>query len=754
LVTGLISVRLSTAEQADVRTSEDSEQSPASTPPASSSDSSAEDRMNVSGVVLDEEGQRIAGASVTLRVAPHAFGSLMLNETYQEVLANTQSDEQGRFRFDNVLIPEPFRRHRPSPNRFPYDVIVDTKTHGLGWALFREKQMHGLEVRLQPRSQLSGTIVNAAGEPLPDALVSVNAISKASATYDPFAATHDSVNFLMSRKPPETRTNADGQFVFEQVPLDSLVAISVRHNDYASMYALVAVGPGAEPKTYGKGPHQITAIGSPARLTLQPGLKLDVRVVRDGRPVSGPAKLHGMSAYIEPIEVKPGRYRTAVRDAGQYYLYVADAEREMTVSVPLTLEAKHLESPLTQTMTIPPTRALTGRVVVKETGQPLAGLRVQWSQSDAERQQSYMAAVTTDAQGQFTIQVVPGTGKLSLSGESSQALVLDPANLRTNSPPPGYYHDVDVPTEGSVQPVMLEVSQGLQIVGKLQDAAGKPLADQRVSIIPLGWSIEDRRETMTDREGRYMFAGLSPQQTYSLSAHSSEFVARAVVQEDTSASLVDSTRKQVDLTARPSVTLVGRVLEDQQPVAGVEVELTVGHPVGDDGMSYQQVATARTDAQGNYRLAGLWPGDVYQVSTNLTHRFDPRWRYGSPYHVTLPSDGQDEFELDDMHLVRYEQTLAGQVVDPDGQPVSGATVLARMVDGQIVYRVGELPPPWTETDADGRFELQSLPNQVLKLMAHIRTSDQGGPVRFPAEVKTQLNQRDVRILLDPSLLEE
>lgn len=757
LVTGLISVRLSSAEQVNLPVSVDAKPSPASTaPPALNSNSFAGERMNVSGVVLDEVGQRVAGASVRLRVAPHAFGSLMLNETYLEVLASTQSDEQGRFRFENVLIPEPFRGHRPYSNRrFPYEVIVDTKTHGLSWASFRETQVQGLEVGLQPRSPLSGTVVNAAGEPVPDALVSVNAISKASVLdYDPFVATPAGINFTMSQMPPQTKTDAEGQFVFEQMPLDSLVAISVRHNDYSYLGALVAVGPRAEPKTYRQGPHQITAIESPARLTIQPGLKLDVRVVRDGRPVSGPANLNGKSVFIEPIEVEPGRYRTAVREAGLYFFYVADSEREMTVTVPLTLRAKHLESPLTQTITIPPTRALSGRVIVKETGQPVPDVRVRWSQSDTEPQQSRTAAVTTDAQGRFTIQVVPGAGKLSLSGESTQALVLDPAKVRTNVPPPGYYHDVDVPTEGMVQPITIEVSQGLQIVGKVQDAAAKPLADQRVSIMSLGAATEERRETKTDREGRYAFAGLTPHQTYSLSSLSSDFVAREVVQEDKSASLVDSARKEVDLTARPGVTLVGRVLEDQQPVEGVVIDLLVGHPVGDDGMAYEQVASARTDAQGLYRLAALLPGDVYQVTTNLTHQFDPRWRYGSSYRVTLPSDARDEYKLDDMHLLRYEQTLAGQVIDPEGKPVAGAMVSARMADGDFVRRVGDLPPPWAKTDADGRFELQSLPNQVLKLMAHIQTSDQGGPIRFPAEVKTQLNQRDVRILLDPSLLEE
>jgi hypothetical protein len=99
--------------------------------------------------------------------------------------------------------------------------------------------------------------------------------------------------------------------------------------------------------------------------------------------------------------------------------------------------------------------------------------------------------------------------------------------------------------------------------------------------------------------------------------------------------------------------------------------------------------------------------------------------------------------------------LAGKVVDPDGNSVAGAQVSAMLRDGHTsLSRTSTAgPPPWTETDKEGRFKLQQLPDEPLTIMAYIRTKG-GGQIRFPAKVNVELNQQDIRIVLDPSLVEE
>lgn len=110
--------------------------------------------------------------------------------------------------------------------------------------------------------------------------------------------------------------------------------------------------------------------------------------------------------------------------------------------------------------------------------------------------------------------------------------------------------------------------------------------------------------------------------------------------------------------------------------------------------------------------------------------------------------------MPDINLRRLTQALSGIVVDPDGNPVNGAQVSAMLRNGTSLARTpmaGTLP--WTETDKDGRFKLQQLPDEPLAIMAYMRPKG-GGQIRSPAKVNVELNQQGIRIVLDPSLAEE
>jgi len=155
-------------------------------------------------------------------------------------------------------------------------------------------------------------------------------------------------------------------------------------------------------------------------------------------------------------------------------------------------------------------------------------------------------------------------------------------------------------------------------------------------------------------------------------------------------------------------------------------------------------------------LYGLLPDDSYRVDARPPFAAaDPEWQHGSPYVQKVPVDAVGDYHLPDMKLVRYEQSLAGKVVDPDGNPVAGARISARTANGNSISRSNDrnMSPPWTETDERGRFRLTSLPNEPLRLMAYIR-SKSSTHIRFPAHVSPKMNQQDVRILLDPELVED
>ena len=118
-----------------------------------------------------------------------------------------------------------------------------------------------------------------------------------------------------------------------------------------------------------------------------------------------------------------------------------------------------------------------------------------------------------------------------------------------------------------------------------------------------------------------------------------------------------------------------------------------------------------------------------------------------------------KYSLGDANLIRLGQSLSGRVVDPDGNPVEGATVSTGMTDGRMLSRIDsrvldmEIPPPWTKSDANGRFRLTHLPEQPIQLMADFANPKEG-QIRFPAKSTPDLDQQDIEMILDPSLHQE
>jgi hypothetical protein len=204
-----------------------------------------------------------------------------------------------------------------------------------------------------------------------------------------------------------------------------------------------------------------------------------------------------------------------------------------------------------------------------------------------------------------------------------------------------------------------------------------------------------------------------------------------------------------------SVTLVGRVLKDGKPRSGVAMSLHRS-PSGLSGRyASKWFAEVKTDDLGRYAVPGLAAGDGYyfRVHPGDTSA-DPGWMHQLPYLQAIRPETAGFVRLPDIRLIDRDQSLSGIVVDPKGNPISGVTVSAKIADTYIhLSRPEDGPPPWMETDAQGRFELRQLPNLPIELMAYVRRRE-GGPILHPAIVRPKRNQPEIRILFDPSLTEK
>ena len=154
---------------------------------------------------------------------------------------------------------------------------------------------------------------------------------------------------------------------------------------------------------------------------------------------------------------------------------------------------------------------------------------------------------------------------------------------------------------------------------------------------------------------------------------------------------------------------------------------------------------AKTDDSGRFEIPLVEAGHRLALSPYIEGYAQPT-RNWSRVEVAA---GQ-RLEVEPFTLLRSDKSVSGTVVDPDGNPVAGATVSVGMRSG------GQIPRAFTErpTGKDGRFVIRGVPNVPLEIMAYIRPRDDSKDrlIPYPAHVDAEPGQTDVQIVLDPKLV--
>lgn len=418
---------------------------------------------------------------------------------------------------------------------------------------------------------------------------------------------------------------------------------------------------------------------------------------------------------------------------------------------PLLKDGLYLTAGETMQLEIPLVAAplVHGKVVAKPTGKPVPNAEISlgyggFRQSDR---------VTTDESGEYRGRALPGGVRIHI-------IALPDGFVQLGAPwaepyqVPANVDEFELPTT--------EVVGTREVSGQLIDANDQPLPNFQVM------AVEGNRRygfSKSDAEGRFKMRAPDGVETkIEVYLEGRGQVPVAVVQQNPLVVryVADVREKEMEAgrASKPDVDLTGRVLISGEPVAGVPVMLNRGVPVfgaspEPTGTRYSQVSETKTDADGKYRLSGLKAGDRYQVEIRPPFpAADPTWHHQSPYIQNLPDDAKKQILLPDVKLLKLSQSIAGVVVDPDGKPVKGATVTAQLRSGAHLARMTQSgPPPWTESDHQGRFQLKQLPDEPLSIMAYFANPN-GGRIRFPAKRNVDMNQQDIRIVLDPLLREE
>jgi thiol-disulfide isomerase/thioredoxin len=231
---------------------------------------------------------------------------------------------------------------------------------------------------------------------------------------------------------------------------------------------------------------------------------------------------------------------------------------------------------------------------------------------------------------------------------------------------------------------------GHTLRGIVHSPDGQPLSGAKIDLNRSGFDPL----AITDAEGRFAIFGLTNdgRDLYPV------VTCRSYVAKDRfSQKLTPGPETTVDWELEPGATITGKVVakSDGRPLKGISI--IAGH----DRFSSNHVdPTAKTDAQGSYRLTGVRPGPV--MLNAFSDDFAPAM---ATVQTSLAAPAEQNFEIED------GQPVTGRIVDQNGKPVEKVWIITDTWNGARMFRRE------TYTNGDGWFTLHHMPATAVKTNA-------------------------------------
>jgi hypothetical protein len=565
--------------------------------------------------LVDRDGQPVAGASCWIDEQLGRLLSLRTGGNDRE--ADGLSDRHGRVSIGG--------------QRAGAKLSLLVRAEGFAEAsasLDANPEAEPIRVVLEPTSRLGGRVVDEAGVPIAGAKVELDMVR-----------TLGAASFGMPRSDAETAD--DGTFLFEGLE--------------PGRAGLTASAPGR--RTVRNQGIALAAGESQLdhELRLEPGATITGTVRNaEGTPLDGVRVLipEGNTSPAMIMMVRSGALTNA---DGHFRLEGAAVGRRLleahapgfrTGKVELELRAGENAADFT----LERGASIAGRVLAPA-GEPIGGATVRVLAGPG-RPSFGLPSAQSDSQGRFRIDgLEPGTISLIAEAEGFAATQSEP-----------------IEAAGEVAGIDLVLERGARIVGELRGLS----LDQLGRVMVAATRTSSRLMGRADFEGRYTIEGAGPGR-WSVVAMIEGRVARGEVEVPAGVDEV-----QLDLEMVEGATLVGRVVVDGEPGAGLRL---TGSRAGAPGFF------GATDPAGRFRFEGLAEG-TYRVS--VTEGF------------TQLSSRELAVEAPEttVELTVRPANVAGVVVrEGDGSPIGGASVSVGTERSRGVPVL---------TDGNGRFELRRV----------------------------------------------
>jgi len=325
-----------------------------------------------------------------------------------------------------------------------------------------------------------------------------------------------------------------------------------------------------------------------------------------------------------------------------------------------------------------PTYEVRGRVIDKETGEGIEGAKLYQQSSGGP----YTDVPTvTDKDGYYKARC--------LSGEATMYISSAPGNYRSDDDRAECTVQV---TDADTTAPDIALEKGVALAGIVVDKDGNPVAGAEVQcpdaiISPMALTAT------TDAEGKFEITHLAPDKEVSLRARLGDRMTRG----KTSAKAGDEKPVRLVLEDNAACSLTIRVLDDEgEPVKGAKIS-----PMWHEVNLGTIVSEGQTGPDGRFTTDSLWSIGSYQLHVTAPGHSSAK----TGQWVAVPGAIHDFGEIT---LVAARGSLAGRVVDGEGNPVAGAHV--RCPDG------GPRPVSTVSDDA-GAFRLEHLYSGTVAVIA-------------------------------------
>ena len=613
---------------------------------------------SLSGTVVDHRGQPVENFRVLARMPPPtsmAGGRVMMGPPRSESI----SSADGRFIVDEVA-PGTYVVEVSAPERATSTVTNVKVSAGAATDMGR--------VTLGAGGIVRGSVVDAAGAPVPAAVVTVQGVGRTFA-FGPTAA-------------PEAVTDAGGLFEMRGVATGA-IQVTARHPSFAEGRASADVDPAKDPPE--------------VRIALLQGGRIEGRARRrDGTAVTGAVNVFSRrsgpsfaTTNLTPI-APDGTFVVEHVAAGTVNVVLMEGSGGQ-LSSSKEREVELLEGQTATVEFVPRDILVTGRVTRGGTAAGNLRLRVFGDRFNAmflaagstappAAGPQRMTALTRD-DGAYEM-FVDDAGKATIRIESLDGTVTYPTQLVEFPDADTFAFDIALPTAALSGVVVDRETDQPVAKANVFAASTRPDPNARVAMAAMA-------NSMTGTDGRFRLE-LEPGE-YTVSARAEGFSA-----ETLTLNVGDSGASDVRLALSRGLSIRGRVVDARGQAVG---SLRVGAVTGDLD-SPRRGGAAMSMPDGTFEIAGLPAGDFNLVAQSELGFFAIR---------PAVTAGTSDVTL----TLRRGGRVVATVLGPDGNPVRGAFTAVRRVSGVVVVNgIGAMMP----TDARGNTEL-SVPVGTVEVRA-------------------------------------